>query len=222
MDLTSEQLGEPVPERPRPAVIRGIVLRLLLVLGLLAGAATTQFVLNGSRIAKLQSKAAVINLAGRQRMLILRASLLSEQLANTANEQERRGYLRELLEVGQELEEAQTSMLHGNPTLGIPSASPRILAIYEDEPYGIQSLMRQFRQTLATQPSTIEEARPPTNAARPATSVRELLAGLEAVVSAYEAEFEASVRALQIARVALYLGTLSLLAVSGIGVFWPM
>lgn len=222
MNQVDDQSGPETPDRKEPLLIRGMVLRVLFVFGLLLGTAIAQFALTGNRIAKLQSKAALVNLAGRQRMLIHQATALSKQLTDAADDRQHQTYLRELREVDQQLQQAHTAMLHGEPTLGVPPASPEILAVYDNEPFQLRLRMEQFRETLGTrrQPAGAISNAPVQNAMAGVDG--DLLAGLEAVVSAYEHEMDTSVRALQIARIAVLMGTLSVLALAGVGVFWPM
>jgi len=208
---------EPKPEtsnRAGPNLFHGMVLRMIIVVGLLLATRIAQLALTGVGIEKLQSKSAAINLAGRQRMLVLQAALLSKQLADAADDPQRDALRRKLREVDQQLDDAQTAMLRGDSALGIPSASSTILAIYEGEPYQLQLRMRQFREALPIRQESSQIGQ--------AEIAAELQAGLEAIVTAYEDELKASVQTLQIARIAVFVFTVGVLAVAGLAVFWPL
>lgn len=202
--------------------MRGMILRVLFVCGLLLGTTIAQFTLLGNRIEKLQSMTALVNLAERQRMLIHQATLLSNQLEDATDDRQRQANQQELHELDQQLQRAHTSLLRGNVSLGVPAASPEIRTIFDDKPHQLGLRMERFRETL-----DIRRLPPGESVRNPSRNGKarvdgDLLAGLEAVVSAYEKEMDASVRALQIARIATCLGTLSVLALAAGGVFWPM
>lgn len=202
--------------------MRGMILRVLFVCGLLLGTTIAQFTLLGNRIEKLQSMTALVNLAERQRMLIHQATLLSNQLEDATDDRQRQANQQELRELDQQLQRAHTSLLRGNVSLGVPAASPEIRTIFDDKPHQLGLRMERFRETL-----DIRRLPPGESVRNPSRNGKvrvdgDLLAGLEAVVSAYEKEMDASVRALQIARIATCLGTLSVLALAAGGVFWPM
>lgn len=202
--------------------MRGMILRVLFVCGLLLGTTIAQFTLLGNRIEKLQSITALVNLAERQRMLIHQATLLSNQLEDATDDQQRQANQQELRELDQQLQRAHTSLLRGNVSLGVPAASPEIRTIFDDKPHQLGLRMERFRETLDIRRLPLgESVRNPSRDGK-ARVDGDLLAGLEAVVSAYEKEMDASVRALQIARIATCLGTLSVLALAAGGVFWPM
>jgi len=199
-----------------------MILRVLFVCGLLLGTTIAQFTLLGNRIEKLQSMTALVNLAERQRMLIHQATLLSNQLEDATDDRQRQANQQELRELDQQLQRAHTSLLRGNVSLGVPAASPEIRTIFDDKPHQLGLRMERFRETL-----DIRRLPPGESVRNPSRNGKarvdgDLLAGLEAVVSAYEKEMDASVRALQIARIATCLGTLSVLALAAGGVFWPM
>ncbi|MBI2480981.1 MAG: hypothetical protein HYV60_20810, partial [Planctomycetia bacterium] len=138
MNLSADQPELEATSRPGTSLVRGMLLRVLFVFGLLLGTTIAQFALTGSRIDKLQLQ------------------------------------------------------------------------------------MQQFRVALMQQQEPSAESAKAELEIEEAGDDRKLLAGLEAIVSAYEGEMNTSLQALQIARIAVFIGTLCTLGLAGIGVFWPM
>lgn len=160
---------------------------------------TLGYVLNDI-IHSQKSSALIINLAGRQRMLSQKNAYVSIRL-QTALSQDA-DLLRQQFKASiNEMELNHRNLYSGNPALGIPPLkASRILAIYNDKPYGLHLLMRDYIATLRAmsiaQVDAIEQQSAALNA-RVLEQSQQILPILDRVVREHQYASEARIARLQ-------------------------
>lgn len=118
-DMSSENKG----------FIRNLMLRLVISLLIIALAAAGSQLVFLSATENLNTSAAEINVAGRQRMLSQRISFLAEKLDNMEESEQRNGTRKKLKNAIDLMEKSHEALLHGNSEMGIASVkSDKILA----------------------------------------------------------------------------------------------
>ena len=203
-------------------VVRGLRLRLLLVLALLALLVAGGYLLFRAQTAALDASAGVVNLCGRQRMLSQRAALLIDQLDGASEAAERERQRAALARIADSMEDHARRLLGGGPALAPPEVRAQVL----DSPHDLPGLLRRFIDGVraAADPGLVGPAsddarvRPALTAARDGS----ILEALDHVVGVMQAHSEAGVarlRRLQLANAVLLLATLATLVVL---VFRPM
>ncbi len=195
-------------------VVRGLRLKLLLVLLLLGLLAAGSYMLFRAQSATLGSSAGVINLCGRQRMLSQRAALLIGLLDATTDDAERRRLRSELGQIADTMESHARRLLGGGPALAPPLVRARVL----DSPHDLAGSLRRFIDGVraAADPARTGAASEDPLVAQALEAARDgsVLAALEHVVDVMQAHSEAGVSRLQraqLAAVALFLVTLVVL-----------
>ncbi len=198
-------------------VVRGLRLRLVLVLGLLGALAAGSYFLFRAQSAALGSSAGVINLCGRQRMLSQRAALLIEQLDDATTEPERQRLRGELRQIADDMESHARRLLGGGPAL----APPQVRGLVFDSPHDLAGSLRRFIDGVraAADPGGIgaEEVDPRVARTLEQASDGSIVAALDHVVDVMQAHSEAGVRRLRSAQAiaaVLFLGTLVVLITS--------
>ena len=197
-------------------VLRGLRLKLWLVLALLGVLTAGSYLLFEARSGAIAESAGVINICGRQRMLSQRAALLIGHLEAAGEEAERQRLRGELLEIADTMESHARRLLGGGPALAPPSVRDQVL----DSPHDLSGSLRRFIDGVraAADPASTDtgEVDPRVVAAVTAATDGTILAALDHVVDVMQGHSEASVgglRRAQLATTALFLVTLVLLVV---------
>lgn len=209
-----------------PNVVRGMAIRCLLALTVLAVMALAGYLVNRGRTRLLTDHATLVQLAGRQQALVSRLGLLIQRLGETSDANERHTTVVNLAELAQQLQQVHTTILYGNEQQGRSAAPPAVRSVYLDKPH---ELDRQLKQLVGDVRRVIKsddaETSPPQSVARRiAASAGDihLLDSLEAVLTAYEAEGRKAHAELRMLETVILMLTLWLIAATGAGVFWPM
>ena len=197
-------------------VVRGLRIKLLLVLVLLGGLGAGSYMLFRAQAAALGSSAGVINICGRQRMLSQRAALLIQRLDASADENERRRLRGELIEIADLMESHGRSLLGGGPALTTPAVRARFL----DSPHDLAGSLRRFIDGVraAAESTGSDTVSDDPQVAHTLQAARDgsILGALDHVVDVVQAHSEGGVarlRRAQLTAAVLFLATLALLVV---------
>ncbi len=206
-----------------PRTLTGRYILALVVLAVLATAALvgTDFV-----ISRQEGTAALINIAGRQRMRSQRAVLYAARLTSMQAVQ-REEARQELLDTLEKLEQRHAVLSTDGGSLGLPAGmTPALRRIYFDGPDAIDPLMRRFiaaaRSLKSKSASGPIAADDPDLAVVNQVGTKHLLTALDRAVSHYEAEGEGSVTYLRLLEVIVWLLGLVVLLGTGLLIFAPM
>ncbi len=178
--------------RRSETTIGRLTFRIILSLGALALLAGIVFWGKEAVIKVEKTRATVVNIAGRQRMLSQRIVVLATLLAASTNPAKRADLRRDLQEAIAAMETAHTALLHGDPSLGLPgNPSPEVQSLYFEPPVNLDAQIRDYlagARALAQAPET--ELAPDNALLQDTLTAAEsgLLDALEAVVSRYQAE----------------------------------
>ncbi|HEX8978823.1 MAG TPA: EAL domain-containing protein [Parasulfuritortus sp.] len=203
---------------------RTFTIRYVIGLTLMALLSTAAFVSLRLVIASEKNAAAILNVSGLQRMLSQRSALLAEQLANSPDAA-RPAIRRRLAETVDLLLAHHRALIHGDAGLNLPAAmSPEIRVLYFDGDEAADRLVRRFvglTRTLLAEP---DKSLTPGSALLlriEGLSRADLLDALDAVVSQYQREEEASVQRLRMAEDSVWLFSILLLLVEAFLIFRP-
>lgn len=194
---------------------------LLLIAGLTVASYWQSRILIESEI----QTARVINIAGRQRMLSVRASLYANRLVESA-EEEQQAIRNLLLDQALLLETSNQALINGSESLELPGIrNEQILSIFQEQENGINVLLDQFKDHVrylvnAEDPGSAD-------AKQRLISINELAPGaltnrLDDAVSAFEDDAKKSLAELA-ARETVFLAILlSVIALEAFFVFIPL
>ncbi|MEO5351594.1 MAG: response regulator [Magnetococcus sp. XQGC-1] len=216
------------------SIVRGMTIRYMAVLLLLALFATGSYFLLETLVNTQATTAAEINLAGRQRMLFNRILLIANKLVmarkHTLPSGEQPEKLHEEMNTLLELmQKSHTALLYGDAAAGV--ASPRteaVRALYHDRPAAVDNRLNNFltqgRVLLASEEGELQTRQGSAHAQRALLAMEEggLLAGLDRVVVQYQQDAEGRLTTLTRTLTLFFLGTILLLLISALTVFRPM
>jgi len=202
-------------------VVRCVVALVLMGIVLLIGFSITR-----RAAARFQHDAELIDGVGRQRMLLILASLLTERLDDATTSGERDQLRQRLRNVSADLMQGHESVRGRRLSQTGSRLSPEVLQVFTSPPHRLDARYDDFLQTLNR---LTDEPDQPSSASRDdvariqAMSLSgELLDAQDAVVQEFTLEIERDHAALLLTNsIVLGCGMLTLLA-TGIGVFWPM
>jgi PAS domain S-box-containing protein len=192
---------------------------------ILAILAVTSYWTLRAQIRATRSVASIVELSGRQRVLLQKSVLLSQELAKTEDAALRASKRQELRETIQELEAIHHSLVRTDapPDRQPP---PEVLAIYNDSPWLLDSEVRNFvaqaRTFADVADENLSEASPHLRYLRTAAESTRLAEGLQNVVAAYVAQGQAKSDRLQTLSFGSLICTLVVLILAGVAVFRPM
>ncbi len=183
------------------------------------------FLLLETIILNQQTAATEINIAGRQRMLSQKISLLRSQISNLKSETQKRSVLVELKASVDLMRKSHINLTKGNTALGIsPPASKELIAIYF-EPSGsldkdVLSFLEAAEEHYQGEISGRGNERDTKSTFDENSAV--LLQNLDKAVSQYELESNSEIQTLQQRHRLLLVLTLLILFGSGFFIFRPM
>jgi signal transduction histidine kinase len=165
------------------------------------------------------SSAAIINISGKMRYLSHRIALFSEQLQNTPQQTAVRENLLSAIDT---MSASYHGLRHGDRVLGLPSTIPPVVErIYSAGNPSLTELISQFIER-ARACATAEQVAATDVAWLSATAAGPLLAGLDAVVAAYQNENEKRVADLQSLENIIFIITIAVLILEAAFIFRPM
>ncbi|MFQ5816236.1 MAG: ATP-binding protein [Candidatus Hydrothermarchaeaceae archaeon] len=205
---------------------RSMTFGYVFALGLLSVLSIAAYLVLVEAIKAQETHAAVVNVAGRQRMLSQRIEVFSLLLAGGEDQAELEEFRLELLDAVSLMEKSHNGLINGDPSMNLPGdPSPRVRAMYFDPPMSLDSGVRKYlseAKALADVPDA-ELAQENLHLQYVINAARdELLKDLDAVVKQYEIEAEEDNARLQRLE-ALVLGvTLTVLLMVAWFIFRPM
>lgn len=203
-----------------------MTLRCISFLALLAVLSFADFFILNHQIKTQSFDAALINIAGRQRLLFERSALLAGYLVNTKDIRERSNVRTQLLESIDQLDECEGILIRGNPNRNARgNPPPEIHKIYFDAPHLMHTRMQNYLTELKVLAGTRDEDLKPND--QRLTYIRTVTSGkvigaLDAVVNAYQNHNESKIARTQRLQRWVVESTLLVLLVLGIYLFRPM
>ncbi len=188
--------------------------RYLLALGLVALLALTPYLGLRQILQQQADSATLINVSGRQRMLSQRAAFFAVTLATTTDPHRRAPLRAQLLVTVATLDRDHVALIDGDAARHLPAPSPALRALYDGPPLSLDRRVRAYSaaiHALAAEPDARLTPRDPHLRAIQAAASGPVLRALDAVVTAYQGESDATVRRIQtweMAALAAMLGTL--------------
>lgn len=206
---------------------RSLTARYVVALALNALLATVAFFVLDDVISRQRDEAAIVNVAGRQRMLsqkigFLAARLISAPAAETREMRER--LRRDILAAADLMEASHRILVYGDPTVGAGAAtSPAVRQFYDLPPHSVSRRVAAHVEAARVVASTGSDAVQKRRAYHViVASTPEFLVALDDVVSQYETESQAMVGLLARLEAAAWLATLAVLGLEAAFIFRPM
>lgn len=194
--------GEPT-EKPAEnnvsLLTKGVWLRSITGLLLIAILATATFLILHDVLSINKSAGAIVNISGRQRMLSQRGAFFAIKLAATSDAGERLALRDDLEKVANLMLKSHEGLTHGNAALGLPDKmSDSMRSIYFDSPHQLDQQVRQYVEDIRQLIKEIDQNpigsnNPHLQAITTAASDR-LLVTLNMAVVQYEKESEGEVQ----------------------------
>ena len=196
--------------------------RYILVLLMLAIIAFGNYFIMKERIKGEQSTAAVINISGRQRMLLQRSAMFAQRLLIERDEEARR----RLSETVDTLEFSHEALLRGNESMNLPGdPSSAILRIFYEDPLNLDITLKRYVaevRALAAAPDLSLTFDNPHLVYIMRASEYDLIVTLSALVQEYQLESETEISAMKSIEAWLLLVSLVVIVISGVVVFRPL
>ncbi len=197
----------------------------LLALSGIAAIIVISQVLIQMHISKQQNDSAVINIAGRQRMLSQSISKQVLQLAASNSREETKELVAKLTVMVDQWEKAHQVLLEGDTTLGIEQHvnSDSIDGMFDviEEPFNsMLANARSITQILTENPMAQSEVMP--YARLVLSNEGKFLVGMDQIVYQYQQEAEAKISRLQKIELILFLVALTIIVLEFLLIFRPM
>lgn len=208
----------------REHVTRPLTLKYVFALSLLAALAIVNFVILRVAILESQRMHAIVHHSSRQRVLLLQTAMLADRLIFSLDDAERDDVRRELILAIEPLERTHLDlMLPAGPRAATP---PSVRAVYDHAPSLLDSEMRNYvlhlRSIAAASDADLNSANVHFKYVRNPETIDKIVAGLDAVVAAYEHASAATTAKLRLLAAWSITSTLVLLLFDGWFVFRPM
>ncbi len=203
-----------------------ITLRYVFVLSVLAAVAIVSDYILQEKIRAEQNRAAIINVSGRQRMLLQRIALNATLLTYRSSLDAQGAARRELLAAIDLMEKSIQALISGDAAMNLPgSPSPEVRKIYFEEPFLLKEKLQEFlAESRAFSQLDKREALSGNSrlANILAAANSELLHPLNEVVKQYQNESETGISNLQKLERSVMIITVIALLVMALLVFRPM
>jgi hypothetical protein len=199
--------------------------RYLFALGVLALVAIVSDYVLQKKINAEQSRAAVVNVSGQQRLLSQRLTFNSMQLVDSHSPAEREGWRRELAKTIQFMEASIEGLLHGDPAMNLPGhPSPEVRALYFSPPHSLYERMQKFLAAAKALSQVPENELTPDNSHWQylSSTSAELLYSLNEMVQQHQEESEAGIAQLQKLERTVLVITIFVLLMMAVFIFRPM
>jgi diguanylate cyclase (GGDEF)-like protein/PAS domain S-box-containing protein len=207
------------------SIARMLTLRYVIALALIATMCTAIWVSMNVLISEQSSIAAIVNVAGRQRMLSQRTALFAHLLAtqSVAQRPELRVKLREAVEL---MAQSHAGLIHGDSKLGLPATmSEEVRHLYFQAQPPLDTAVTTYIQKvreIAQTPDAQLDADNATLQYIEQVAPGTLVSALDHMVRQYQKEGEKSVARLQQTETAIWIATLMLLMLEAALIFHPL
>ncbi len=205
--------------------VKSITRNYILALSIVAVLSVLSFLILRTIISTEETKAAAINVSGRQRMLSQRIALYSLRLVVADSSEKRHELLGELRKAMSQMAEVHTSLTTGDLKRGLPKPSANIKKIYFSQPTNLNQQVLDYLLT-AKELADADESKLTLTDRRlisviEASSSR-LLQSLDMAVEEYQVESERTIASLQIVLLGI-IGTILLtLMIEALFIFRPL
>lgn len=127
------------------ALLRGVWMRSLIGLILIALLSTTTYFIISSLLKLNEKSGTIVNISGRQRMLSQRGALFALQVATNPDPEKRAAAAKTLTAVADLMERSHNGLINGSDELGLPDKrSPAMTAMYFEAPDALDEQVRQY------------------------------------------------------------------------------
>ncbi|HSV28898.1 MAG TPA: PAS domain-containing protein, partial [Candidatus Omnitrophota bacterium] len=206
-------------------ITRALTIRYIAVLAVLGALAIASFLALARLVADVEGGSALINMAGRQRMLVERAALLSIQLPGLAEDSRRRQVAEQLADVLDQLEGAHLGLTGKLPIARTDPPSESLRGLYFGPAGDVDARLKDFLargRALATRAEAPLPRFDADAAQMVAAAEGPLMQGLEAVVRQHQGEVQGRMVTLTALHGAALVALLLVLMLSAAVVFQPM
>lgn len=223
--------GTPPADQRVRRLARGVWLRSIAGLLLIALLASASFFILQEVLSINAGSATVVNISGRQRMLSQRSAFFAARLAATSDAAQRREWSQELERSAAQLLEAHEGLTRGSARLGLPAEmSDVVRGLYFGTGTGLDPLLRGYLEQLQLLRQDAERSPDGSALARDnphLLAVTEAAAGallerLNAVVVQYEQEGNAKVQRAILYERLVYAATLLTLLLEALLIYRPL
>ena len=203
-----------------------ITLRYAVVLGCIAALAVASFLLLDELAERQEGAAALVNVAGRQRMLSQRIALLAQNYTESERDDERERLRSELLEAIDTMERSHEGLIKGSLEMNLPGRpSAQVWSMYFDPPMEVDRILRDFlghARHLAHDTDPVRRAHNLHLLEVYLANSWDLLPNLDSIVRQYQKEAERTVANLKYGAQAVLGLILVFLGISATAVFRPL
>jgi len=204
---------------------RGLTLRYLFALSLLALLSIANYRLLRAEIRANESTVELLTLSGTQRTLLQATALLAQASVSIFSPEERAPLIAELSTAIEQLENAHYRLIEFDPT-GTGEPLPEVQKIYDDVPWTldieIRNYLAQLRALARSEADQMNLVNPHYRYIRKVALDGKVMNGLEAVVDVYQAESRRRAVLLRQQAISSLTSTLLVLILSAVFVFRPM
>ena len=182
------------------------------------------YLVNRNKSKLIRGYQELVSLSGRQRFLVSQVGLITNQLGRQTDVIDREKLKVELERNVSELELAHDILLNGSLEQGIADAPPAVRDIFLGSRHELDRHVQEFVASTRKiiQAENVERSELQPTIDRLVESDGVLLKAMDAVVLAYTAESDVSFARIRAVETSIVVLTMVVIAVTGIGVFWPM
>lgn len=204
--------------------VRLLSFRYIVALSLIALLSVAIYFVSRQQIIDEQASAAIINISGRQRMLIQKTALYSLYITENADPVKRAALRAELTRTVDLLEDSHEGLIHGNREMGLPGElSPEVGALLFNQPVNLGERVYRYcheaRVLLNTSDS--ELTRQNRRLADIIASVDELTNDMNKLVAQFQKESETRMARLQALQGIILITMLTVLLLEAVFIFRP-
>ncbi|MEE9543013.1 MAG: PAS domain S-box protein, partial [Thermodesulfobacteriota bacterium] len=202
--------------------IKNMTTNYVVVLVILAVIAFCNFYIMRASIKGEQTTAAVINVSGRQRMLLQRSAMFAQRLLVNRDEPSRKIFL----ETVEKLRRSHDGLISGDKELELPGIrSEEVRSIFFDSPVNLDKQVREFineARAFAADPADQVTFQNPHLLYIENAAATGLLDSLDTLVRKYQSESEGKITWIATLTFLLFIVSIIVLVFMGLAVFRPM